>query len=115
MELEQELERTPDPRPHDQVKCLYFILFLFVLFEEASKLRSFSGASRLRSLLAATKPCNAPSSRACPAPELATLQQQAPEHESLLRCNSKLQSVRACYCNATNSGACPALELAAAT
>ncbi len=38
--------------------------------------------------------------------------QQAPKHESLLRCNSKLQSVRACCCNATNSGACPALELA---
>ncbi len=77
VELEQELERPPDPRPHDQVKCLFFILFLFVLFEEASKLQapellwSFSGASRLRSLLAATKPCNAPSSRACPASELA--------------------------------------------
>ncbi len=52
VELEQELERPPDPRPHDQVKCLFFILFLFVLFEEASKLqapellRSFS-ASKL--------------------------------------------------------------------
>jgi hypothetical protein len=50
VELEQELERPPDPRPHDQVKCLFFILFLFVLFEEASKLqapeflRSFSAS-----------------------------------------------------------------------
>ncbi len=40
VELEQELERPPDPRPHDKVKCLFFILFLFVLFEEASKLQA---------------------------------------------------------------------------
>ncbi len=40
MELEQELERPPDPRPHDQVKFLFLILFLFVLFEEASKLQA---------------------------------------------------------------------------
>ncbi len=40
VELEQELERPPDPRPHDQVKCLFFILFLFVLFKEASKLQA---------------------------------------------------------------------------
>ncbi len=40
VELEQELERPPDPRPHDQVKCLFFILFSFVLFEEASKLQA---------------------------------------------------------------------------
>jgi len=44
VESEQELERPPDPRPHDQVKCLFFNFFLFVLFEEATKLRSFSGA-----------------------------------------------------------------------
>jgi hypothetical protein len=39
--------------------------------QASSKLRSFFGAFRLRSLLVATKPCNTPSSGACPAPELA--------------------------------------------
>ncbi len=63
MELEQELEHPPDPRPHDQVKCLFFILFLFVLFEEASKLqapkllRSFSASELLRSFSASELAC----------------------------------------------------------
>jgi hypothetical protein len=121
VELEQELERPPDPHPHDQVKCLFFILFLFVLFEEASKLQAPEllgfGACLLQlnpttqqapereSLLTATQ--QAPKHES-----LLAATQQAPKHESLLRCNSKLQSVKACCCNAANSGACPALELA---
>jgi hypothetical protein len=100
VELEQEPERPLDPRPHDQVKCLFFILFLFVLFEEASKLqapellRSFSASELLRSFSAS---------------ELACLLVRL---RSLLHCSSKLRSVRACCCNAANSGACPAPELA---
>ncbi len=54
VELEQELERPPDPRPHDQVKCLFFILFLFVLFKEASKLQA---AELLRSFSASELAC----------------------------------------------------------
>ncbi len=46
VELEQKLERPRDPHAHDQVRSLLFFVFSFVflLFEEASKLRSFSGA-----------------------------------------------------------------------
>jgi hypothetical protein len=91
---------------------LFFILFLFVLFEEASKLQAPS--SRASPELLGSEACllqlNPTTQQA---PELAALQQQAPERESLLHCSSKLRSVRACCCNATNSGACPAPKLVA--
>jgi hypothetical protein len=57
VESEQELERPPDPRPHDQVKYLFFILFWFVLFEEASKLRSVRACCNLRSFFGSGACC----------------------------------------------------------
>jgi hypothetical protein len=82
VELEQELERPPDPRPHDQVKCLFLILFLFVLFEEASKLQTPELLGFGACLL-----------------QLNPATHQASERESLLLQRSKLRSL-------SGSGAC---------